>query len=130
MPRYTALELNPNFEPLDLTLSRSLWTPGQTFAEYVSARSKVNLRVAFKQVEILRIVDDLSVLDKESTPSEGIDRHHFAYTVVGSAFWDANADTIADSVDPLTQYRFITGNSCVDVIASTSPHFGIMGVAY
>ncbi|MBP1848524.1 hypothetical protein J2046_006820 [Rhizobium petrolearium] len=129
MPSYVPMEIEPRFSALDLELARSLWTPAQSFVEYICAKTRSNLRIAFQKIEIMRIVDDLPLLDLEDEQTSGILQHHFGYVVSDAAFWRANERTIERSVNPMTHYRFITGNSCVDIISSASPHTRVLAVA-
>lgn len=129
MPKYTALKASGEFSAFDLELSRSLWTTGTSFIEYTHQATNALLRVTFKKAEIIRIVDDLALLDEEDDSTEGVGPKFFGYSVVGAAFWKANAATIAKSEKPMTHYRFITLNSSVDIIASSAPHFRTLAVA-
>lgn len=129
MPLYVALEIEPKFNASDLELARTLWTPQQSFLEYICAKTRGNLRIAFQKVEIIRIIDDFSTLDLDSTPAKGMVPNHFGYIVTGAAFWNANADTIESGERLMSHYRFITGNSCVDIISSATPHYRVLAVA-
>ena len=93
--------------------------------EWVVERADVrNVTVNFYCDVIVRILDEIA-LSTEISPDElsGLVSHHFAYEVEGDAFFAAQSEVWRTLNPGAKHYRFITGNWCLDVIASNPPSF-------
>ena len=66
-------------------------------------------------------------LSTETNPEdwEGLEKNRFAYWVEGDAFHENQSSIWLQVHTPTTHYRFLTGNGCLDVIASNPPTFAI-----
>jgi hypothetical protein len=96
------------------------------FAEFSNPHMLGVLRISFKKAEIYRVVDSLAMLDVETTPIDGkVETYHFGYTVENAAFALQFGEKIFASEKPMTHYRFITGDSCLDVITSSPIHMRV-----
>jgi hypothetical protein len=83
------------------------------------------LRVQVDKVHIIRVLDEMPLsTEVEGTPNEGLVADHFASTTEGSAFWRTQSDAL--KVFPKARhYRFITGWTCLDVIAELPPSISV-----
>jgi hypothetical protein len=80
------------------------------------------LRVQCDRVHIIRVLDEMPLsTEAEDTPNEGLVADHFAYAVESSAFWRTQSDTFKTVFQGAQHYRFITGWTCLDVIAELPP---------
>lgn len=123
LPRYIPLEVKPIASALDWDLARVLWAPVNLYAEFLLAPKNLRLRINFPKVTVYRVIDDLEMLDSEYDANVGIEYRHFGYQVEGAAFWRDNINHIKRVGSPQAHYRYITGNSCVDVISVYEPHY-------
>jgi hypothetical protein len=84
------------------------------------------LRVQLDNVHIIRVLDEMPLsTEAEETPNEGLVADHFAYAVEGSAFWRAQSDVFEIVFQKARHYRFITGWTCLDVIAEIPPSIAV-----
>jgi hypothetical protein len=80
------------------------------------------LRVKFDKVHIIRVLDEMPLsTEAEDMPNEGLVADHFAYAVEGSAFWQAQSFAFKKMFGKARHYRFVTGWTCLDVIAELPP---------
>jgi len=88
------------------------------------------LRVQFERVEIIRTLDEmpLSTEEAEDTPNEGLLAEHFAYLVDGALFWNQQSETFRFVYAKARHFRFITGWTCLDVIAAVEPKLSIVQI--
>jgi hypothetical protein len=84
------------------------------------------LRVQFERVEIIRTLDEMPLSTEDAeTPSEGLLPNHFAYLVDGALFWNQQSWAFKINFPKARHFRFITGWTCLDVIANGEPKLGI-----
>jgi hypothetical protein len=87
------------------------------------------LRVQCDRVHIIRVLDEMPLsTEAEETPNEGLVADHFAYTVEGSAFWLTQSAAFKTVFQGARHYRFITGWTCLDVIAERPPFITVAPV--
>jgi hypothetical protein len=67
--------------------------------------------------------------ETEDTPNEGLVSEHFAYRVEGSSFWRSQSEALKTVHAKARHYRFITGWTCLDVIADIAPVMTVVRVA-
>lgn len=84
------------------------------------------LSVRFHGSIIVRLLDEFA-LSTETTPDEwhGLVKDHFAYRVEGDVFHESQSRAWEQVEGPTQHYLFITGNTCMDVIAANPPSFVI-----
>lgn len=87
------------------------------------------LRVQFERVEITRTLDEMPLsTEDEDTPNEGLLAEHFAYLVDGSRFWSQQSWAFKVGNAKARHFRFITGWTCLDVIASGQPKLSVVPI--
>lgn len=76
---------------------------------------------------LVRMLDEFP-LSTESRSEDwvGLIPHHFAYSVEGDAFFEAQSDAWRTVEPNLKHYRFMTGAGCLDVITCGEPHFRLV----
>jgi hypothetical protein len=127
----------PTYYPLDigvaLRASRSdlidlRWSAGDITADFeLPDRQDQALRVFFDCPCIVRLLDEMP-LSTETDNSLDIGRvpEHFAYRVEGANFEAAQSETWKEAIGPLTHYQFVTGMTCMDVLAKVAPVFTLI----
>lgn len=84
------------------------------------------VKVSFSGDIIVRILDEFPLCtESDPTQWDGLIAAHFAYRVEGDPFLAAQSEAWVASEGPLSHYRFITGNGCMDVICAHPPQFEI-----
>lgn len=128
MPRYSPIEI-----PISLTASRSdliefRWDTRGVVADFLIPEDRERaIRVTFNKECIIRILDEMPLsTERDSGPSQGLIRDHFAYRVEGSTFVDAQSEAWKMVNSPVSHYRFVTGSACVDVLSSARPLFALI----
>ena len=87
------------------------------------------LRIQFERVDIIRILDEMPLsTEAEDTPNEGLLADHFAYLVDGALFWNQQSEAFKAVVTTARHFRFITGHTCLDVIAAGEPKLSVVQV--
>jgi hypothetical protein len=87
------------------------------------------LRVQFESVEIIRTLDEMPLsTETEATPKEGLLAEHFAYLVDGALFWHQQSDAFKIVHAKARHFRFITGWTCLDVIAVGEPRLSVVQI--
>jgi hypothetical protein len=87
------------------------------------------LRVEFERVEMIRTLDEMPLsTEAEDTPNEGLLVHHFAYLVDGARFWNQQSEAFKVAFAKARHFRFITGWTCLDVIAAGEPKLSVVQV--
>jgi hypothetical protein len=122
MPRYFPIEAPEPFQCVDSDLKSLCWRQGGIVADFALPFSDKVLRVRFARVHIVRILDEMP-LSTETEPSrdEGVLPNHFAYRVEGALFWASQSATFFATAPKAKHYRFVTGWTCLDVIADDPP---------
>lgn len=93
----------------------------------IPGREDAVLQVSFAKPAIIRLVDEMPLsTEEDNLPNEGLVANHFAYRVEGSAFFLMQSDAWKLVHAPCTHYRFVTGWTCLDVIAGVEPQFAVV----
>ncbi|OCI97157.1 hypothetical protein A6U85_32430 [Agrobacterium sp. 13-626] len=92
-----------------------------------------HLKITFTGPCIVRLVDEFPLsTEHEDDPDEGLVSEHFAYRVEGATFDRSQSQAWKTVVGlhfgPTCHYRFITGNTCMDVVSPSEPVFTIIAV--
>jgi hypothetical protein len=128
MPQYSPIEIPV---PLAASLSDLIelrWNTAGIVADFLIPEDcERAIRVIFNKECIIRILDEMPLsTERDSGPSQGLVRDHFAYRVDGSTFVDAQSDAWKIVNSPVSHYRFITGSACMDVLSSAQPLFAVI----
>ena len=87
------------------------------------------LRVQFERVEITRTLDEMPLsTEAEDTPNDGLSAEHFAYSVDGALFWKLQSEAFKVVYPKAQHFRFITGWTCLDVIAAAEPRLSVVQI--
>jgi hypothetical protein len=123
MPKYSPLQIGVDIQASGSDMIVLRWKKDGIIADFIIPRDKFNiLRVQFNRVHVVRILDEMPLSTEfEQTPNEGLVRDHFAYRVEGAQFWQAQSEALKAVHQSAQHYRFVTGYTCLDVIASISP---------
>jgi hypothetical protein len=124
----------PKYEPIDAGLSFKVsvsdlvgfhWDTNGIQADFVvPGDDRHFLRVKFDRPCIVRILDEMALsTETDDTPSEGRAPEHFAYRVLGAAFFRMQSEAWKFVAKAPAHYQFITGWACLDVISSAYPSF-------
>jgi hypothetical protein len=63
---------------------------------------------------------------EEQAPDEGLVPEHFAYRVIGGSFWEFQSDALKLIFKSAEHFRFVTGWTCLDVIANSAPLISVI----
>jgi hypothetical protein len=86
------------------------------------------VRVHFSEAQIIRILDEMPLsTELDPSPVVGLVPDHFAYRVEGARFWLMQSEAFRLIHKSAQHYRFVTGSTCLDVIASASPSIEVVG---
>jgi hypothetical protein len=66
--------------------------------------------------------------EEDIRADEGKISDHFAYRVEGAHFWETQSPTFKFTHEDVQHFRFITGSTCLDVLASSAPVFSIVSM--
>lgn len=127
MVRYFPIANEPDFDCLYSDLAKLEWTVQGITADFVLADPAQFFRVRCMRVEVVRVLDEMPLSTEENDKS-GLVPHHFAYRVEGSLFWKSQSGVLQDH-PRLQHYRFITGSTCLDVLAMEPPVFELVNAA-
>jgi hypothetical protein len=87
------------------------------------------LRLQFERVDIIRTLDEMPLsTEAEDTPNEGLVAEHFAYLVDGALFWNQQSEAFRVVYTKAQHFRFITGWTCLDVIAAGEPKLSVVQI--
>jgi hypothetical protein len=122
MARYFPIEAPEAFECVNSDMRSLSWRGRAIVADFDIPESDRVLRVQFDRVHVLRVLDEMPLsTEHEPSPSVGLISNHFAYRVEGALFWASQSQALYDTAPNAKHYRFITGWTCLDVIADTPP---------
>lgn len=122
MPTYFPIEAPEAFECVNSDLKSLSWQRGEVVADFDIPQSAKVLRVQFDRVHVVRVLDEMPLsTENEPSPSEGLVPNHFAYRVEGALFWSSQSEALYANTPNAKHYRFITGWTCLDVIADAPP---------
>ena len=123
MPRYFPLQTGIEFRASVSNMIVLRWFRNGIVADFIIPRDELNIiRVQFDEVHIIRVLDEMPLsTEAEETPNEGLLPEHFAYRVEGAQFWQTQSEALKSVHKSAQHYRFITGWTCLDVIASLPP---------
>jgi hypothetical protein len=133
--KYIPLEVGISIRATASDLRSFTWRTGQCVEAifYVDDPEYV-LRITFDGPCIVRIVDEFPLsTEHEDGPDEGLVSEHFAYRVEGARFDTSQSETwktvVGIQIGPTCHYRFITGNTCMDVVTPAKPVFTVIATA-
>lgn len=86
------------------------------------------LRVMFEGASIVRLLDESAISTEEAWPDQGYVPDQFAYRVEGSRFETSQSSTWKWKHRPVSQWRFITAGTCMDVLSKSSPTFSLVSL--
>jgi hypothetical protein len=123
MIRYTPLECGVTRKSHLVDLRSFDWQAKVADWDFPDDSNRI-LRVRFFGSIIVRILDDFPLSTETASEDwEGLVRDHFAYLVEGDAFFAAQSESWKTLEGATRHYRFLTGNTCMDVISSSPPTF-------
>lgn len=99
---------------------------GALSADFLTDDEDHLLRVSFAETHIFRALDEMPL---STEGDEGWDGHvpdHLAYRVQGAMFWLSQSEAFRTVYSAAEHYRFITGWTCLDVVAGDEPRFEIV----
>lgn len=121
------LNIEPAIESIQTDMLDFHWGYAVKALFVIPDRDHEALQVAFRGQCIVRILDDFPLATEDESPTEGFVRGYFAYRVEDSAFFRAQSEAFK-SMFPQTaaHYRFITQNTCLDVVTAAEPRFKVV----
>ncbi|NEJ27767.1 hypothetical protein GR205_07225 [Rhizobium leguminosarum] len=130
--KYIPLDVGISIRASASDLRSFSWRTGQRVeASFYVDDPEHLLRITFDGPCIVRIVDEFPLsTEHEDDPAEGLISEHFAYRVEGATFYTSQSETwktvVSIQVGPTCHYRFITGNTCMDVVTPAKPVFTVI----
>jgi hypothetical protein len=130
VPKYSLIEQPIAIKTSLSDLIKLVLKGGALVADFlVPGDDQHALRVQFERVEIIRTLDEMALsTETEGTPNEGLLTEHFAYLVDGALFWNQQSDAFKIVHAKARHFRFITGWTCLDVIAAGEPKLSVVQV--
>jgi hypothetical protein len=132
MTKYFPLEVGLAIGATASDLHSFRWAPDQSIeATFYGTESEHLLKITFASPCIVRLVDEFPLsTEHEEDRDEGLVSEHFAYLVEGSTFEKSQSETwklvVGAHFRPVRHYRFITGNTCMDVVTPSEPVFQVI----
>ncbi len=130
MPKYHPIEQPIAFKTSHSDLFNLVLKGGALVADFlIPGGERHALRVQFERVEITRTLDEMPLsTEAEDTPNDGLLAEHFAYLVDGALFWNQQSDAFRIVHAKARHFRFITGWTCLDVIAAGEPRLSVVQI--
>ena len=125
MPTYFPIESPIAFQCVHSDMRSLLWKDLGIVAEFDVLQSQCILRVLFERVHVIRILDEVLISTESEPENEGLIPNHFAYCVQDSLFWNSQSEVLRAANPDAKHYRFITGGTCLDVIADRAPSLAV-----
>jgi hypothetical protein len=129
MPTFTPLTMKLPIMPHGCTLVDASWQrKGLTALFSFSGKDTPEpqaVRVIFKYVIVMRIVDEMTYSVEERGKDIFIAREGFAYEVADSPFLQTLTEAPTIVYKNPKQYTFFGQNDCMDVISSEPPQFDV-----
>ncbi len=128
MPKYLPLEIGSTIKTSVSNMFDLRWKKEGLIADFLIPSDALNvIRVQFEKILIARILDEMPLsTEAELTPNEGLVPEHFAYRVEGARFWAMQSQALKAVYKNAEHYRFITGWTCLDVIAISTPTISVV----
>jgi hypothetical protein len=128
MPTYIPILTNPSIRASHSDLIDFKWRNDGVSASFVVPGDQDQaLRVRFDCQCIVRLLDEMPLsTEPEDSPVEGLVSDHFAYVVEGARFWSDQSEAFKAVFPTAKHFRFVTGWTCLDVIASVEPDFRLV----
>jgi hypothetical protein len=123
MPRYFPIEMNIEIKASASDMVALYSRHGAVVADFAIPHDTFSyLRVRFDHANIIRTLDEMPLSTEEHyDTNEGLVRDHLAYRVEDSLFWKTQSESFKFTHADVRHYRFITGWTCLDVIAGGPP---------
>jgi hypothetical protein len=127
MPKkYLPIEIGMQFRTSVSDMINFHWKNRGIIADFIIPHDPKNvIRVEFDKTLVVRILDEMP-LSTEEPLGEGLVPEHFAYRVTGAKFWESQSDAISIIWKSAEHYRFVTGWTCLDVIATEPPRISLV----
>lgn len=127
MPKYTPLVVPVRLKAGESDMISLSWAGRGISAWFeIPGNASQALQVAFFATHVVRILDEMPIsTEAEPTPQEGIIPNHFAYEVEGSLFQQSQSQALFAHQPTPKHYRFLTGWTCLDVIADNPPEISV-----
>jgi len=122
MPKYIPLQTGLNVDASKMSLAGTRQKGFAFFADYADSEAGSIIRVSFQKTFIFKVAVSVDTPYEEKTPIEGLVKNHFGYMMWHSFFWEIHKESIESADEKLRHYRFVTPESCLDIIASTDPY--------
>ena len=120
MPNYFPIPIPLDFDNSASDLVLLTYRDRGIIADFlIPDRGQENMRVSFAHVEIVRTMDELHLSMEDKIPEGGLRK--FAYRVESARFWETQHEALSAIFPRLRHYRFITGWTCLDVLANEEP---------
>ena len=102
------------------------WRHSTVVADFLVPQDAFScLRVRFDRALAVRAIDELAI-SSEERGCTGFAKDHCAYRVVDAHFWRSQSETFKFVHKQAQHYRFITANTCLDVISSAAPLIAVV----
>ena len=122
MPRYIPIQLKIEIKASASYMVALYWRHRSVVADFAIPDDAFNhLRVSLDKADIIRVLDEMPLSTEEDTRNDGFDRDHLAYRMEEARFWNTQSETFKFTHRDAKHYRFVTGMTCLDVIASSPP---------
>ncbi|HTO32957.1 MAG TPA: hypothetical protein VL202_17510 [Pararhizobium sp.] len=106
-------------------MAELIWKGNRLQAEFFIPDGR--LRVSFERAELFRVRDEMPLSTEETWDDDsGLISNHFAYVVENSAFWNMQSEALKACNPKMKHFRFITGWTCLDVLANCDPNFDVI----
>jgi hypothetical protein len=128
MPKYLPFDIGISFKTSVSDMVNFYWKNRGIIADFIIPHDSTNLvRVEFDKTIVVRILDEYP-LSTEEPLGEGLVPEHFAYRALGTKFWESQSNGILLIWKKAEHFRFVTGWTCLDVIADIAPRVSVVPV--
>jgi hypothetical protein len=126
MQKYLPIDIGFEFKTSVRDMVSLRWKDGGIVVDFFIPHDPENIiRVEFDKTLVVRVLHEMP-LSTEEPLGEGFVPEHFAYRVTGTRFWDSQSPVIPHVWKSAEHYRFITGWTCLDVIAIEVPRISVI----
>lgn len=131
MAIYQAIHPEIAIKTSDSDMVSLIWNKPRLVADFRIPGDQASVvRVECPRALIVRILDEMALsTETEVTEDEGLVPEHFAYKVRGAAFFFGQSEAFRFANPNLEHFRFITGWTCLDVMANEPPTVTIVARA-
>jgi hypothetical protein len=129
MPKLIPLAVDPDIKASLSDMLDFRWAGTRSIKAtfIIPDRRNDALQVLFRGNCIVRLIDDMPLsTETDDSPAEGLIKDHFAYRVEGSLFFRTQSEAFKIIYPNAAHYRFITLNTCLDVVSGAEPRFTVV----